>query len=78
MIRLIKGLTKSIKKKRHRKNVYFHSVLNSALDGGKWSTLLSCRFTPGYKPVTHLTGGWGGPRASLDEFRKEKIFSDGD
>jgi hypothetical protein len=39
--------------------------------------LPSCRCTLVYKPGTHLSGGWAGPRASLDEFRKEKTSSDG-
>jgi hypothetical protein len=40
--------------------------LTSALDGGGWSAPRPGRCTPGKRPSTHCTGGWVGPRASLD------------
>jgi hypothetical protein len=44
-------------------DVLIHIFLTSALVGGEWSASRPCRFTPG----THLTGGWVGPRAGLDD-----------
>jgi hypothetical protein len=54
----------------------FYILLNSALDGGEWSTSRAGRaFTPGEKtPGTHCTGGWVGPRAGLDTEDRGKIF----
>jgi hypothetical protein len=44
--------------------------LTSALDGRVWFTLRSCLFIPGKKTVSYCTGGWVGPRASLDGYGK--------
>jgi hypothetical protein len=47
--------------------------LTSALDGGEWSALRPCRFTPTERaPGTHWIGGWVGPRAVLDAVVKRK------
>jgi hypothetical protein len=41
------------------------------LDGGEWSPSHPCRFTSGEgAPGTQRTGGWVGPRASLDAVKK--------
>jgi hypothetical protein len=54
--------------------VYLHAFLTSALDGGEWSALCSCRFTPRERaPGTHWIGGWAGPRAGLDAAVREKF-----
>jgi hypothetical protein len=53
--------------------VYLHSFLTLALDGGEWSASRPGRFTPGEKaPGTRWIGGWVGPRASLDAVAKKK------
>jgi hypothetical protein len=44
--------------------------LTLALDGGEWSALHPCHFTP----FTHWIGGWVGPRAGLDAVEKRKIL----
>ena len=44
----------------------------SALDGGRWSTPLPGRFTPGERPGTHCIGDWVGPRAGLDRCGKSR------
>jgi hypothetical protein len=50
--------------------------LTSALDGGEWSASRLGRFTSRDRvPGTHSTGGWVGPRASLDAVAKRKISS---
>jgi hypothetical protein len=53
-----------------------HSFSTSALDGGEWSASRPGRaFTPGERtPGTHCTGGWVGPRASLDTEARRKIL----
>jgi hypothetical protein len=49
-----------------------------ALDGGEWSVSPRPRFTPGERtPGTHWTGGWVGPRASLDTEVRGKILCRG-
>jgi hypothetical protein len=49
-------------------------LLNSALDGGKWSASHTCLFTPGETaPGAHLMGRWVGPRADFDVMEKRKI-----
>jgi len=45
--------------------------LTSEIDGGEWSALRPCRFTP----RTHWVEGWVGPRAGLDMVSKRKIPS---
>jgi hypothetical protein len=41
--------------------------LTSALDRGEWSVSRPGRFTPKEgTPITHLIGGWVGPRTVLD------------
>jgi hypothetical protein len=46
-----------------------------ALDGGEWSGLRPCRFTPGERaPGTHWIGGWMGPRFGLDAVEKRQIL----
>jgi hypothetical protein len=49
--------------------------LTSALDFGEWSTPRTGRFTPGKENLTHCTGGWVGPRASLDGYRKYEVIN---
>jgi hypothetical protein len=44
--------------------------LNSALDGGGWSTPRLGRLTPGGKPATHFIGGWVGLRGRSGRLRK--------
>jgi hypothetical protein len=53
-----------------------YSFSTSALDGGEWSASRPGRtFTPGERtPTTHWTGGWVGPRASLDTQARGKIL----
>jgi hypothetical protein len=47
--------------------VWFHTSLTSALDGGEWSASRYGRFTPRERdPCTHRVGGWMGSRAGLD------------
>jgi hypothetical protein len=55
--------------------VQFYSSLNSAPDGGEWSTSRSDRFTPRENPGTNLIGGWVGPRAGLDVGRRGKSLA---
>jgi len=59
----------STKQWRHNGGVevYLHTFLTSELDVGKWSASCPDCFTPKeIAPVTHGTGGWVGPSASLD------------
>jgi hypothetical protein len=50
--------------------------LNSVLDGGEWSASRPGRVIPrGRAPVTHLIGGWVGPRAVLEAVVKTEIPS---
>ena len=44
--------------------------MTTALERGKGSTSRPGRFLPPGKPGTHYTGGWVGPRASLDSCGK--------
>ena len=44
--------------------------LTSALDGGGWLKPHPVALPPGNRPGTHCIGGWVGPRASLDRYRK--------
>jgi hypothetical protein len=47
--------------------VYLHSFLTWALDGGEWSNSHPGRFIPRERdPGIQWTGGWVGPRAGLD------------
>jgi hypothetical protein len=50
--------------------VYMHISLTSALIGGEWSVLRPGPFTT----FAHWVGGWVGPRASLDDTEKWKLF----
>jgi hypothetical protein len=52
------------------KEVWLHSFLSSALDGGEWSSSRPGRFTPG----THCVGDWVASRATLNAVRKRKIL----
>jgi hypothetical protein len=46
--------------------------LNSALDGGRWSTACPGHFkTKEETPNTHCTGNWVGPKTNLDGCEKE-------
>jgi hypothetical protein len=48
--------------------------LTLALDKCELSASHTCCFTPGKRPSgTHRTGGWVGPRASLEAVEKKKI-----
>jgi len=49
-------------------NIQLCSVLTVAQDGHTWSTSWSGRFAS----ATHWTGGWVGPRASLDVLGEDK------
>jgi len=40
--------------------------MTAALEGGEWSTARLAALYPRERPGTHFTGGWVGPRASLD------------
>jgi hypothetical protein len=55
----------------------FYSFSTSVLDGGEWSASRPGRAsTPGERiPGTHCTGGWVGPRASLNTEARGKILS---
>jgi hypothetical protein len=44
--------------------------LTSALDGGEWPVSCPSHFTP----RTNWTGGWVGPRASLNALKKRKVL----
>jgi hypothetical protein len=45
----------------------YSSAFDLALDAGEWSASRSGRFAPSERVAgTHSTGGWVGPRASLD------------
>jgi hypothetical protein len=47
--------------------------LTLALSGGEWSALYPSRFTlVETSPGIHCTGGWMGPRASLDDVEKKQ------
>jgi hypothetical protein len=47
--------------------------LTSELDGGKWSALSPCRFTPRETATgIHWIWGWVGSRASLGAMKREK------
>jgi hypothetical protein len=50
-------------------------VCNSVLVGGEWSVSRPDRFIPDKElPVTSHAGGWVGPRAGLDDARKEETL----
>jgi len=54
--------------------VYLHTFLTSALDGGKWSASHPCRFTPGViVPGIHWIGTWVGSKADLEAMVKKEI-----
>jgi hypothetical protein len=47
--------------------------LTAAVDEEEWSASYTARFTAGKRdPVTHLIGGWVGPRANLDAVGKRE------
>jgi hypothetical protein len=57
-------------------DVWIHTFLTSALDGGEWSGSRPCCFTPGERaPGTHWIGGWVDPRAGLDDVEKRKFLT---
>jgi len=57
-----------------RVDVEFCAFLTLLLDGSQWSDSHPCHFISGEKaPVTHTTGGWVGPRTSLDASEMTKI-----
>jgi hypothetical protein len=51
---------------KHHSMKMYGRMSTSAQDGGEWSASSPSCFTPG----THLTRGWLGPRAGLDEVAK--------
>jgi hypothetical protein len=58
--------------------VYIHSLLTSALDGGEWSASRPGRFTHRERATgTQWIGGWVGPRAVLDKMVKRKLPTPG-
>jgi hypothetical protein len=58
---------------KRRYSSYSFSTL--ALDWGEWSSCPSRALAPGKGPPgTHCTGGWVGPRASLDTEARRKIL----
>jgi len=54
--------------------VQIHVFLTSVLDGGEWSASCPSCFIPWRIPGTHMTGGWVGPRPSLNEVVKRKTY----
>lgn len=54
--------------------VWLHTFLALAVDGGVWSVLCHSHFSP-HVSGTHCIGGWIGPRASLDAGEKSKIYA---
>ena len=59
---------------RGKVEVYLHSFLISALDGGERSTSGTFRFTPGERtPAIHYLGGRVGPRANVHSREKKEI-----
>jgi hypothetical protein len=52
------------------------TFLTLALDGGEWPNSRSGRFTSGERAlIVYCTGGYVGPRASLDAVGKERTLS---
>jgi hypothetical protein len=50
--------------------------MTSVLDGGEWSALRPCRFTPKESaPDTNWIEGWVNPRAGLDDVEKRKFLT---
>jgi hypothetical protein len=59
-----------------REEYSFYSFTTSALDGGEWSVSRpSCALPSEKDASTHRTGGWVGPRASLDTKARGRIPS---
>jgi hypothetical protein len=57
-------------------DVQIHIFLTLARVGGEWSASHPCHFTPRERaPGTQWTGGWVGPRASLDDMEKRKFLT---
>jgi hypothetical protein len=55
-------------------DVEFRALLILLQDGSQWSDSNPSHFIPGEKAlVTHTTGGWVGPRTSLDASEMTKI-----
>jgi hypothetical protein len=53
-------------------DICLHVFLTSALFGGEWSALSSCRCTPEERaPRTHWIGGWVGPKPVWMTWRGE-------
>ena len=50
--------------------------LTSALDGNGGQRHAPVALLPGKRPGTHCTGGWVGPRASLDGCGKPRPYRD--
>jgi len=50
--------------------------LTTALEGDGWSASRPGRFSPRERPGTHCTGGWVGPRDSLDRCGKSRLHRD--
>jgi hypothetical protein len=56
-------------------DVYINVFLTSALVGGEWSSSRPGRFTPGERaPCIHSIESWVGPRAGLEDVKKEKFL----
>jgi hypothetical protein len=59
-----------------RVDVWLHTFLTLALDGGEWSASHPGCFTPRERdPGTNWIGGWLGPRVGLDMVVKRNIPS---
>jgi hypothetical protein len=57
-------------------DVEIHTLLTSALAGGKWSASRPGRFTPWGKPTgTYWIGGQLDARADLNDVKKKKFFT---
>jgi hypothetical protein len=51
-------------------------ILTWTLDGGEWSASRAGRFTPRESESgIQWIGGWVGPRASLEEVEKTKLYA---
>ena len=52
--------------------VWLHSIVTSAVDGGEWFTSRFVRFTPGKEPRYSLNRRLGGPKSRSGRFEEGK------